>query len=61
MKKKELEQVIDKYENALKEIQDVWRAPECLHTCRWGSKTIEICDAALSSGYPRRGEKNESR
>jgi hypothetical protein len=35
------------FKHALEEILEVWEAHDCLHTCRWGNKTVEICTEAL--------------
>jgi hypothetical protein len=36
-----------KYKHALEKILEVWEAHDCLHTCRWGNKTVEICADVL--------------
>ena len=37
-----------KYKNALEKILEMWGDRDCLHTCRWGNKTVEICTDALT-------------
>ena len=43
MTKKSQKQLLKEHETALKEILAIWKKPNCLHTCRWGNKTVEIC------------------
>jgi hypothetical protein len=40
----------NKHKKALKEILAIWQARECLHQCRWGKQTVEICTEALTLG-----------
>ena len=45
-----------KYKNALEKILEVWEAHDCLHTCRWGNKTVEICiDVLIPVGSLKKG------
>ena len=43
----------DKHKRALKEILAIWQARECLHQCRWGKRTVEICTEVLTSEKDR--------
>jgi len=45
----------NKHKRALKDILAIWQARECLHQCRWGTRTVEICTEALAS--TKDGEK----
>ena len=47
MKKNELKQLMDAYQRALETIQSLWTARDCLHQCRWGSRTLDICNTVL--------------
>lgn len=58
MKKKPC-QIRDDHAAALREILEIWRNPQCLHTCRWGNKTIEICTGALEQTSVQREEYDD--
>ena len=49
MKKAQLLQLIRAYEGALQNIQRLWTHEKCLHTCRWGTSTLEICTDVLAT------------
>ena len=42
------EKRVKDYERALRAILKVWSDPDCLHTCRWGRTTIEICEKVIN-------------
>ena len=48
MKKKSQKKLLEDYKNALEAIRGIWEKPECLHSCRWGNKTIKICNETLN-------------
>jgi hypothetical protein len=59
MKKKLQEKLLEQHRAALEEILEIWKNPQCLHTCRWGNKTVEICNDVLDPAVNKYTEIND--